>query len=84
MFGTVHEHTDSDKGTPLVSSMALSRDDSESVFRTARTFNEAGVGQEAIPMEVNGKRDLTCTEFENVHTTLTETVMRLIYICNIM
>lgn len=64
MFGTVHEHTDSDKGTPLVSSMALSRDDSESVFRAARTFNEAGVGQEEIPMEINGKRDLTCAEFE--------------------
>lgn len=58
MFGTVHEHTDSDKGTPLVSSMALSREDSETVFSAARIFNEAGVGQEGIPMEVNGKRGL--------------------------
>lgn len=60
MFGTVHEHTDSDKGTPLVGSMALSRDDSETVFCAARKFNEAGVGQEGIPMEVNGKRGFAC------------------------
>lgn len=55
MFGTVHEHTDSDKGTPLVSSMALSREDSETVFCAARKFNEAGVGQEGTAMEVDGK-----------------------------
>lgn len=58
MFGTVHEHADSDKGTQLVSSMALSRADSETVFCAARKFNEAGVGQERIPVEVNGKRGL--------------------------
>ena len=56
MFGTVNEHTDSDKGTPLVNSMALSREDSKTVFCAVRKFNEAGVGQEGIPMEVNGKR----------------------------
>ena len=58
MFGTVHERTDSDKGTPLVSSMALSREDSESVFCAMRKFNEVGVVQEGIPMEVNGKSGL--------------------------
>ena len=58
MFGTVHERTDSDKSTPLVSSMALSREDSESVFCAMRKFNEVGVVQEGIPMEVNGKSGL--------------------------
>ena len=36
--------------------MALSREDSKTVFCAVRKFNEAGVGQEGIPMEVNGKR----------------------------
>ena len=53
MFGTVHEHADTDRGTPLVSSMALSRGDSESVFCAARPVSGTGVGQ-----EVDGKRSL--------------------------
>ena len=57
MFGTVHEpHADSNKGTPLVSSMALSREDSESVFSSARQVSGTDVGQAETAMEVNGKR----------------------------
>lgn len=65
MFGTLHEHPDSDKGTPLVSSMALSRDDSESVFCTARPVSGTDVGKAANQMEGNSKKGLvlaSCTD----------------------
>ena len=58
MFGTVHEHADGDKGTPLVSSMALSRDDSESVFCAVRPVSGTAVERARISVELNGKRGL--------------------------
>ncbi|KAJ7378912.1 E3 ubiquitin-protein ligase ubr5 [Desmophyllum pertusum] len=57
MFGTVHEpHADSNKGTPLVSSMALSREDSESAFSSARQISGTDVGQAETAMEVERDR----------------------------
>ena len=56
MFGTVQERSDSDRGTPMVSSMALSREGSESVFcSTRQTSGAAVVGQTESAVDVNGK-----------------------------
>ena len=63
MFGTVHEHADSDKGTPLVSSMALSRDDSESVFCSVRPVSGTDVGKAGNQMEGNSKKGLVLASY---------------------
>ena len=56
MFGTIQEHSDSDRGgAPMVSSMALSREVSESVVCTTRPTSGAATGQLWSAMDVNSK-----------------------------
>lgn len=54
MFGTIQEHSDSGRGgAPMVSSMALSREGSESVVCTTRPTSGAATGQLWSAMDVN-------------------------------
>ena len=56
MFGTIQEHSDSGRGgAPMVSSMALSREGSESVVFTTRPTSGAATGQLWSAMDVNSK-----------------------------
>ena len=56
MFGTIQEHSDSGRGgAPMVSSMALSREGSESVVCTTRPTSGAATGQLWSAMDVNSK-----------------------------
>ena len=56
MFGTIQEHSDSGRGgAPMVSSMALSREGSESVVCTTRPTSGAAMGQLWSAMDVNSK-----------------------------
>ena len=56
MFGTIQEHSDSGRGgAPMVSSMALSREGSESMVCTTRPTSGAATGQLWSAMDVNSK-----------------------------
>ena len=64
MFGTIQEHSDSGRGgAPMVSSMALSREVSESVVFTTRPTSGAATGQLWSAMDVNSKA--FCNESPN-------------------
>ena len=64
MFGTIQEHSDSGRGgAPMVSSMALSREVSESVVCTTRPTSGAATGQLWSAMDVNSKA--FCNESPN-------------------